>query len=140
MQRFYKHPEWWWGIRKTIHLPKEAQKKAKRQQLERYVQPIPPQLENVLEYFFENQKPPSRSSWNEGLLRWCDDVGMDRFGISAKTTRKTIESWMVVAGIPITTICLRQGHNELTSMHHYQGLPFSEEEKTEIKRRLVGWV
>ncbi len=140
VQRLHAHPEWWWKVRKTIHLPKQAQRKGKRKQLERYVHPIPAQLESVLDYFFENQKPPSRSTWNENLLRWAENSGLDPKGISSKTTRKTIESWMVTAGIDFPVICLRQGHDELTSMQHYQGLPFSEAEKTEIRRRLAGWV
>jgi len=64
---------------------------------------------------------------------------MDIKGISAKTTRASIESWMVTAGMPLNVICLRQGHDHITSMNHYQGLPFTEAEKIEIKRRLAGW-
>lgn len=140
VQRLHDNPEWWKGVRKTIHLPQEAQKKAKRKQLERYIHPIPAQLENVLDYFFENRKPPSRSTWNENLLRWADKSGLDPIGLSSKTTRKSIESWMVTAKVPLNVICLRQGHDTLTSMNHYQGLPFTEAEKIEIDNRLKGWV
>lgn len=139
VQRLHAHPEWWLKIRKTIHLPEEAQKKAKRKQLERYIHPIPPQLENVLNYFFKNKQPPSQSTWNENLLRWGERSGLDLEGLSSKTTRKSIESWMVAAGIPLNIVCLRQGHDKLTSMNHYQGLPFTEAEKIEIQRRLAGW-
>ena len=140
VQRLHDHPEWWWKIRKTIHLPEKAQKKAKRKQLERYVHPIPAQLENVLDYFFSNKKPPSRSAWNENLLRWAERSELNPLGLSSKTTRKSIESWMITADIPINVICLRQGHDSLTSMMHYQGLPFTDGEKMEIKRRLAGWI
>jgi len=47
---------------------------------------------------------------------------------------------MVAAGIPLNIVCLRQGHDKLTSMNHYQGLPFTEAEKVEIQRRLAGWI
>jgi hypothetical protein len=37
-------------------------------------------------------------------------------------------------------VCLRQGHDSLTSMNHYQGLPFMDGERAEISKRLAGWV
>ncbi|WP_340819061.1 tyrosine-type recombinase/integrase [Methanolobus sp. WCC4] len=110
---------------KDNNLPEEAQKKAKRKQLERYVHPTPAQLENVLDYFFKNKRPPSRSAWNENLLRWAERADLDPLGMSSKTTRKSIESWMITADIPLNVICLRQGHDSLTSMMHYQSLPFT---------------
>jgi hypothetical protein len=140
VQRLYDNPEWWLRARKAIHLPEEAQRKTKRKQRERYIHPIPPQLENILGYFFENKKPPSQSAWNENLLRWGEKSDLDIQGLSSKSTRKSIESWMIAAEIPLNIICLRQGHDSLTSMNHYQGLPFTEAEKTEIKRRLAGWI
>ncbi len=140
VQRFYDHPEWWMTSRKCIHLPEEAQKKVKRKQLERYVHPIPAQLESVLSYFHDNPKPPSLQAWNQNLARWSEKSGLNSLGISAKSTRKSIESWMISAGVPLHVVCLRQGHDSLTSMQHYQGLPFTEDEQGEIRRRLAGWV
>jgi hypothetical protein len=119
---------------------KTAQKKVKRKQLERYVHPVPQLLESELRHFFKGRKPPALQTWNENLNRWATRAGIDPTGISAKTTRKTIESWMVAAGVPLNVICLRQGHDSMTSMNHYQGLPFTESEKIEIQKRLVGWV
>jgi len=140
IQRLYEHPEWWLSSRRTIHLPEAAQKKVKRKQLERYVHPVPQVLESELRYFFRGRKPPALQTWNENLNRWATRAEIDHVGISAKTTRKTIESWMVAAGVPLNVICLRQGHDSMTSMNHYQGLPFTESEKIEINKRLVGWV
>src|SRR5665811_1511958 len=54
-------------------------------------------------------------------------------------TRKTIESWCVAAGIIESSVCLRQGHDSLTSMRHYQGLAFSEDEMRDIKKQLTSW-
>lgn len=140
VQRFWEHPEWWQLGRKAIHLPEMAQRKAKRKQKERYIHPVPPQLENVINYFHDNPKPPSQNSWNEDLQRWAKNSGLDPKGISSKSTRKSIESWMISADIPLHIVCLRQGHDSLTSMRHYQGLPFSEPERVEIRRRLAGLV
>jgi hypothetical protein len=58
--------------------------------------------------------------------RWAVAAGINPYGLSAKTTRKTLESWMITAGIIESAVCLRQGHDSLTSMKHYQGFVFSE--------------
>lgn len=137
VQRLYNHPEWIMKERRTIHLPEEAQKKIKRKQRERYIHPIPPQLESVLRYFFKGKKPPSQQSWNGNLKRWAEKSDLNPYGMSSKTTRKSIESWMISAGIPLNEVCLRQGHDSITSMNHYQGLPFTLAEKEEIKKRLA---
>lgn len=47
---------------------------------------------------------------------------------------------MVAVDIPITKVCLMQGHDNITAINHYLGLAFTSEEKEEIKRRLVGWI
>lgn len=140
IQRLHNHEEWWMKERKSIHLPAEAQKKVKRSQVERYITPLPPQLETELPYFLDNKKPPCLKVWNENLARFAKKAEFPTKGISAKTTRASLESWMVTANIRQDVICLRQGHDNLTSMNHYQGLPFTEAEKQEIKRRLAGWI
>ena len=140
IQRLWDHPEWYQSARKNIHLPVGAVKKSKRKQLERNIMPIPPQIESIMPYFFAGKRPPTNKVFNENLKRWAVKAGFDPVGFSAKTTRKTIESWMVAAGVRINVVCLRQGHDELTSMRHYQGLSFTNDEKAEIKRRLAGWI
>ena len=139
-QRFYKHPEWHMKERRAIHLPEEAVHKAKRKILERYIYPIPPQIESILSYFHKNPQPPVNKVCNENYKRWALKSGFEPKGFTTKMTRKTIESWMVTADIPLNVICLRQGHDMVTSMNHYQGLPFSDSEKADIKKRLAGWI
>jgi len=46
---------------------------------------------------------------------------------------------MIAAGIIESTVCLRQGHDNLTSMRHYQGLAFSDDELRDIKKKLTAW-
>lgn len=82
----------------------------------------------MIKDFFKGRRPPAESSWNRDLRKWADSIGMNAYELSAKTTRKTIESWMIKAGITESTVCLRQGHDALTSMKHYQGLVFNETE------------
>jgi len=38
-----------------------------------------------------------------------------------------------------SAVCLRQGHDNLTSMRHYQGLVFSDDELRDIKKKLTAW-
>jgi integrase len=138
VQRLHRHPEWVLRQEKYIYLDETAQRKVKRITPARSI-PIPPQLEGELNYFFTNKTPPTNKVWNNNLKRWAVKAGISPVGIVPKTTRATIESWMYIAGLPVNNICLRQGHDHITSLRHYQALPFSEEVKLEIKRRLAGW-
>jgi integrase len=139
VQRLYEHPEWYIEKENIIHLPEEAMKKAERRQLERTITPLPSMFKYIMKDFHEARRPPDESNWNRGLMRWAIKAGIHPYGISAKTTRKTIESWQVASGIEVTTICLRAGHDNLTSMRHYQGIAFNDEERTAIKKQLTDW-
>jgi hypothetical protein len=81
----------------------------------------------VLKNFWEAREPPSESSWNRDLRNGRNGRNPP-YGLSAKTTRKTLESWCVASGTEVTAICLRQGRNSLISMLHYQGLAFNDSE------------
>ena len=141
LQRFQNHPEWFQKDRRAIYLPPEAQQKKERKFKDRYVY-----LSNVgmyaVQYFLSlKERLPSIQAWNKNLKRWAEKAGLDLTGISAKTTRKTWESWLVTSfpdKIPL--ICMNQGHTEVTSMNHYQQLPFTNAEKEEIRVRTAGWM
>lgn len=140
VQRLHERPDLWQKERKTIYIPKELDRKIKRVAPERYINPIPLQLESELPYFFTNKKPPCLKVWDENLKRWAKAGGLDLLGITAKMTRASIESWMVMSKLfDNTEVCLRQGHTELTQLRHYLAIPFTDIEKTEIKKRLAGW-
>lgn len=139
VQRLWDHPEWYIERENIIHLPQEAMKKAERRQLERTITPLPSMFHYIMKDFCEFRRPPDESNWNRGLMRWAQAAGIHPYGLSAKTTRKTIESWMVSAGVEVTSVCLRAGHDNLTSMRHYQGLSFNDEERSAIKKQLVSW-
>lgn len=138
IHRLYQHPEWYNEKRNIIHLPEEASLKVKRKQLMRTIHPLPSEFKYIFENFKEN-KPPTLASWNKVLQRAAIKAGISPFGISAKTSRKTMESWMIVGGIPVNDVCLRQGHDSLTSMRHYQGLVFNDDELRDIKNKLRDW-
>ncbi len=139
MFRLYENPSWYNEKRNIIHLPEQAQKKHKRRQLERTIHPLPSMFSYLLKDFWQGKKPALESTWNKNIQRWSKAAKIAPYGVSAKTTRKTIESWMVVAGVPESTVCLRQGHDSLTSMRHYQGLAFDDDEIRDIKKQLAAW-
>lgn len=139
-QRLHSHPEWFQPGNKCIFFPKEAQQKEKRTIPERYIK-LTPQATATLPYYFKNDGLPSRDTWNENLKRWARASGIGIEGISAKTTRKTWESWLAAAHPDkIELICLSQGHNTLTSIRHYIGIPFNDTDKVDIRNRVMGWL
>ncbi len=139
VQRLWDHREWYLKKDNMIHLPEEAQKKHKRSQLERTIHPLPGMFELLMDNFFEERRPPAESNWNRDLRNWAENASINPYGLSAKTTRKTIESWMIKAGMLESSVCLRQGHDNLTSMKHYQGLAFSADELRDIEKQLIAW-
>ncbi len=137
--RLYDHPEWYNEKRNIIHLPEEAQLKHKRKQRQRTINNLPSMFNYLLKDFWKAKCPPQESTWNKDLQRWAKLANLNPYGISAKTTRKSIESYMISAGIPVNVVCLRQGHDSLTSMNHYQGLAFSDDEIKDIEKQLKLW-
>jgi integrase len=137
--RLYDNPTWYDEKNNLIHLPEEAQKKHKRQQLERTILPLPATFNNLIRDFLQARRPPLEATWNKNMQRWAMYAGINPYGLSVKTTRKTIESWCIAAGVLESTVCLRHGHASLTSMRHYQDLEFSEEELRDIKKQLISW-
>jgi integrase len=93
----------------------------------------------LMKEFFSSRKPPVESVWNRDLRKWAEIAGVNPYGISAKTTRKTLESWMIAGGMVESTVCLRQGHTNLVSMKHYQELAFADDELRDIKKQLTAW-
>ena len=137
--RLYETPEWYNERRNLIHLPAEAQRKHERRQSERTITNLPGMFNLMMRMFFNGKKPPVESSWNRDLQRWSVKAGLNPYGISCKTSRKSLESWLIAAGVQESTVCLRQGHTTLVSMLHYQNLAFSEDERRDIKSQLTAW-
>ena len=96
----------------------------------------------VVEYFKKVKRHvPTYQSWNENLKCWAKRVGLDKTGLSVKTTRKTWESWLMFY-FPqhIATITLSQGHTQIISLQHYVNMPFTESDRLEIKNYVEGWI
>jgi len=140
LQRLQKHREWFNPVRRCIYLPKEAQRKKKRKFADRYVH-LTPSAMHYIPMFFKIRKLPKIQQWNKWLKWWAERSGIGKEGVSAKTTRKTWESWLVISyPDKVAQICMNQGHTDTTAIQHYIQLPFSEEERREIKIRTAGWM
>lgn len=139
IQRLHDHPEWYSESRNQIRLNEDAQKKVKRKAKERTIDLLPSTFPYILDQFFNEPAPPDIDTWNQDLKRWAVKTDFNPFGISAKTTRKSIESWMLSSGVPPFKVYQRQGHDPETSLYHYQGLSFTDIEMHQIKKRLTEW-
>ena len=138
VQRLYENPTWYHETRNQIILPKEAQRKVKQKQIKRTIDKLPSTFSYIFNFFLEGRKPPESSAWNRDLARWSEIAGINPKA-GPKTPRKTIESWMLKAGIPEIEIYSRQGHDPITSLRHYQSLSFTDYEMRDIEKRLTEW-
>jgi len=138
MKRLYKHPEWFRD--KFIHLTKEGSRKKKATMSERYVHLNQAGISAIRHFLDGDKNLPTYKAWRENLVRWSENAGISIKLLSPKTTRKTWESWLVwYYPEKIATIFGSQGHTELTALRHYVNLPFTEQDKIDMKRYVEGW-
>jgi len=139
MQRFQEQPGLFDG--NFINLPQEIDRKKERRQRGRWIR-LNNQGKMAVRHFLSlKRKLPSYQSWNENLKCWCKRASLNPQGVTCKTTRKTLESWlMFYYPTQIALITLSQGHTTLTSMQHYVNMPFTESDRIEIRNYVEGWV
>lgn len=131
--RLRHNPDWFDGD--FIHLPEWAQKKAKRKQLERWIK-LSIMGKATLPQLFDIVVPP-RSTFD----KWLEYNYPLVYGLSAKTFRKTWESWLLFSNPERTMkIALSQGHTELTQLRHYANLPFLDKDKEDMKEWVEEWI
>lgn len=137
--RIQANPNWFDG--NFIHLPWIEELAQSRHQPERWIR-LSSIGKVIIPYFLQNEiKLPSVQAWDADLKCWSENVGLGSKGITARTLRKTYESWLVFSypdHIPL--IFLSQGHNQLTALHHYINLPFTENDKEYMKKWVEGWI
>lgn len=110
-------------------------------------------MEAVRAFLISPKMPVTSSAWQTNLIRWCkaahikplpgiaDDAPGNRYGITCRTSRKTLESWLLVAyPAHLPNIALSQGHNEVTSLKHYMSAGFTQAEKEIIPALVTGWI
>ena len=123
----------------VIHLPREASKKKKRVYPERYVYLSSQGSVHIKNFIKYVDDVPKRVMANK-ILRYSGIKSIGERGLSVKTFRKTWESWLVASypnAIPI--IMMSQGHTDRVSIMHYLNIPFTQEERSEIRIRTAGW-
>jgi len=131
--RLRQNPDWF--DRQFIHLPEWAQKKAKRKQRERWIR-LSIMGKSIIPQLFEIYVPPSNTfdkwlKYNFPLIE----------GLSAKTFRKTWESWLLFSFPQHSLeIALSQGHDQLTELRYYANLPFLEEDLKGMRQFVEGWI
>ncbi len=83
---------------------------------------------------------PTYQTWGENLKRWCVLAGIPKTGACAKSTRKTLESWLVIS-IPnrVNEIFISQGHEQTTALRHYLTFPFTDQDRQDMKYYVEGW-
>ena len=142
--RFVQHPEWFHPDRQFVELPPGAILNVKAKQKERTVI-----LSNIGTRAIRDLvsaiargevKPISKVGWNANLKRAAAKAGTQPRGIMAKMTRKTWVSWLMAIypqdGLRISA---SSGHTVGIMQRHYLSLPFSNEERDQIKMYVVGW-
>lgn len=138
LQRLHDSPKWYNEARNQILLPAEAQKKVKQKLVKRTVDRLPSTFHYIFDEFVRGRRPPDRTAWYRDLKAWGKRAGFND-PIGPKTPRKTIESWLLKAGVPEIEVYSRSGHDMKTSLTHYQALSFTDQELRDIKKRLNEW-
>jgi len=134
-RRFQQQPEWL--ERNFIHVPSL---KVKAKQKERWIR-LSNYAQQTIPLFLKGTKLPGKATFDKNLKRWSQKAGIDPIGLCAKTTRKTMESWLVFYYPDrIVNIMQSQGHDTLTSLEHYLNLPFDNTDKEAMKKWLDGWI
>ena len=138
-QKLQRNPDWFDG--NFIHLPWTEELKLSRHRPERWVR-LSSMGKTIIPYFLQNgMKLPSVQAWDVDLKMWSGNAGIGNEGMTARTLRKTYESWLVFSypgHIPL--IFLSQGHTQLTALQHYINLPFTEKDKQLMGKWIDGWV
>ncbi len=144
MEKFSLNRHWYESEKKIIHIPHTADKKRKRVTPDRYIYLTTIGKMAVDRMFEDGIKCPSYVAFDSMLKTAIKRSGIQLkqdVTLSLKSFRKTYESWLVVTypdSIPLIAMC--QGHTEPIAMRHYLNIPFSKEEKKEIREHVGGWI
>lgn len=137
-QRFQGDPAWL--DRKFIHLPPGASLKARARFKGRIIR-LSNMGEVLVPAFLRSGRLPCLQGWDENMKRWGEKAGLDPVGLSAKTTRKTWESWLVYYYPSYAIqVVLSQGHTGAVSVEHYLSMPFIDEDKKGMQKWVEGWI
>jgi len=139
-QRLLEKPEMFEPNNHRIHLNSYAIRKKKIKMKERYVI-LNPIGVRVIEAYIEQQHPlPNYGAWRKNLKRWARFANIDDRRLSPKTTRKSYEGWLVTSYPDMSNIVfISQGHTDMVALRHYVTLPFTPQDKLDMKEFIYGW-
>lgn len=97
---------------------------------------------NEINHFFNVDKMlPTLACWDKKLKRWANLAGITDNGVSSRMLRKTYESWLIYYFDGKDKAILKsQGHNDITALEHYIGLPFLDKDREAMKQFVDGWI
>jgi integrase len=108
LRLFADHPEWFHYNRKIIIIPKKYTKTREERKIN-----LTPQFSELLYYFFHGDhrlKYSVYQSWASNLRRWAALAGVEHpEDLSAGSTRKAWESWLIESGLSLSRILASQG-------------------------------
>lgn len=137
--RFQSHPEWYDG-RSYIMLPEGAMLKKKSEFQERTITLNNIGAKHVKAFLHSAPALPTTQGWGQNLKKYAILAGISPDMLCAKTTRKTWESWLAnTYRDQLSYITSSQGHQESTSLRHYIGLGFYEDDKKAMLKYVGGW-
>jgi integrase len=142
--RFIEHPEWFHPDRQYVELPPGSILKVKAKQKERLVLLSfigTSKVRDLVASIMRGEiKPITKQGWGQDLKRAALKGEMNIRGISPKMLRKTWISWLMLwypqDGLRIASSA---GHDTGTLIRHYMSLPFSPQEKEQVKAYVIGW-
>lgn len=145
--RFGNNPSWVRDRTRSIYLPPEAQRKEMRVSPDRFIHLSSEGWKAIKEFFSKPRKIYTREGFNKVLSKCAKRADIDGTGLSAKSTRKTWESWLVYQMILIDRqpaaleiVSKSFGHTSSTAIGHYINLDFTKEDIQEITMRTRGWM
>lgn len=138
MKYLFGHPRCL--LSNTIKMP-SFKKKLRQRFPERYIKLNSAGIRAVTYFLRSKKNLPSYVTWKEDLERWAELAGVDPQGIGPKTTRKTWESWLVTQySRQLEQIFLSQGHTQMVALKYYLMIPFTNEDKEDMKFYTDGWI
>lgn len=145
--RFLDHPVWFHPDRQFVELPRGSSLKVKAKQKERMVllshvgaRAVRDLVDAIKRGDMEGVTR-SRAGWSQNLTRAALKAEIENMrGITPKMTRKTWVSWLMqIYPNDGLRIAASMGHDTQTLINHYLGLPFTAQEREQIKPLVAGW-
>lgn len=135
----------------TIYLSHEAALKVERKAPDRFVHLSREGWHAVADFKRKGLDPKEDLYTRRGFTKFLKSnaakAGISLDGLSAKTLRKTYESWLVQALVikgnqpsALALIAKSFGHLESTAIAHYINLDFTKEDIDKIMVRTAGWM